>query len=143
MADRERRMPEGAEPALMGVIGGRRLSKNSGESMGPKVTLLRVILLGGSESSLLAGRKPESSEPESSEVLLLTLLLLRDRFLPLGGVGVADSSTSWMEVRRDEDFLDRCEDLREVSSCRGGMGVGTFSGLALEEEEGVATRGAF
>ena len=79
--------------------------------------------------------------------MLPILLLLRDRFLPPGEGRKRDSSpspsTSWMEVRRDEDFLDRCEDLREVSSCRGGMGVGTFSGLAREEEEGVATGGVF
>lgn len=50
---RERRVPMGTDPVLMGVLGGKRLSKNSGESMGPKVTLLRVLFLAGSSSVLV------------------------------------------------------------------------------------------
>lgn len=76
-------------------------------------------------------------------LLLLMLLLLRDLFLPPdeGEGDTNDSSTSWMEAR--EDFLELWEeDLRERESWRGGMGVGTFSCLALAEA-GVTGRDAF
>lgn len=93
---RERRIPVGTVPILMGVLGGKRLSKNSGDSMGPKVTLLRVLLLGGSSSVLVV---LSSKDLESKE-------LLRDLFRAPGeGEEVKDSFISWMEAR--EDFLDR------------------------------------
>lgn len=47
--DSERRCPIGVNPAFTGVLGGIHLSNTSGESAGPKVTLLRVRFSEGSK----------------------------------------------------------------------------------------------
>ena len=112
---KDRRTPEASDPALMGVVGGRRLSKNSGESKGPKVTLLRALFLEGSSSS--------KRDLEKTEVLLL--LLSRLRFLLCGEK--VDSSVSSMEAR--DAFLELREALKEEEErCRKGIGVSLFDG---------------
>lgn len=122
--DKERRFPLAEHPALMGVLGGRRLSINSGESMGPKVTLLRSFLILDLRFSLVVVSGVVFKSREVLEVL-------KDR---LRLIGVAtDSSLSWMEAR--DDFLELWEELREKDRW-GGIGVGTFS-LAVA---GVAAR---
>ena len=45
VAGSERRFPPGVDPAFTGVLGGKCLSKYSGERQGPKVTLFRELFL--------------------------------------------------------------------------------------------------
>ena len=117
VAGSERRIPPGVDPTLTGVLGGKHLSKYSGERQGPKVTLFREPFL----------------------VVLEFELPMYDFSRPLfvgAGDGDIVSSTSGMDMR--EEWRERQEDRREKEDSRDGMGVGTFSLVRLVfKEDGV------
>ena len=97
----------------MGVAGGSRLSKYSGERSGPKVTLLRVLLRGGSLgvdiSTIIV------------DMVFSTKALLR------GEGEILSSSTSGMDINDDlrDDRLTR-EDSREEGILSLDFRLGDF-----------------
>lgn len=120
----ERLWPLGLVPGFIGVLGGRCLSKTSGDSIGPNVTLLRDrLLIGPLSSALVTGTK--------SYTIAESLALLR------GDGETVVSSSSLIDMR--EELRDRTEERLVKEDSREGMGVGTFS----EEEREVRARAAF
>lgn len=97
----------------MGVLGGRCLSKNSGESAGPKVTLFLDRLLGGAPL-LIESRSGKNGRERLP-------LLAKGEGLQLSSL---DSGIDFKEDDKDDKRL-----LLRRSALPGGQGIGvdTFS----------------
>ena len=111
----ERWDPLGVDPAFTGVLGGKRLSKNSGERAGPNVTLLRERFLGGppcaDNGELLASRAHFEDMSEDRRLREVEAVGKGDKVSSSSGIDMRD-----VDMEMEEDVRERPEE---------GMGVTT------------------